>query len=158
MANSCWLSRAKRWRGRRESDNQVFCHPCMRVMSDGPTHDIYTTSAPPPPPSPLSHLLSFLPPLPSPSPPLSSPSLHPPHTHKQTNTHHHTTTPPHHYTTTSHPTTPPLSPPSSPPPPSLPPFPLPHTHPTTRCHLVQGCSLHCRLPVLLLAPAGGLRC
>ena len=26
MANSCWSSRARGWRGRRESDCQAFCH------------------------------------------------------------------------------------------------------------------------------------
>ena len=26
MANSCWSSRARRWRGCPESDSQMFCH------------------------------------------------------------------------------------------------------------------------------------
>ena len=46
----------KGWRGRRESDSQVTCHPihCMTAVWHGQTRYTSTTSAPPPPPPHLS--------------------------------------------------------------------------------------------------------
>ena len=46
MANSCWLSRARGWRGRRESDSQVFCHPNSVHLCSGMDRRIAVTSRP----------------------------------------------------------------------------------------------------------------
>ena len=63
MANSCWLSRARGWRGRPESDSQAFCHlkKVACVMVNRQRLSMYTVTAPPPPPPPPLHPPNQLP-------------------------------------------------------------------------------------------------
>ena len=51
MANGCWLLRAQVWRGRRESDFQVFCHRnqlhrciCAGISTETLLHHVRTTT------------------------------------------------------------------------------------------------------------------